>query len=115
LNGEDWRIPPHIAVGFVEDGSVFIIAGVDRHEMERCYGLYDGDLRFFGAQLDGYPSDKRQIRSAGVPPHPDLLASTAGERVQDRGYRVEVVAGGLLGGGGVPGLDGRGQPRVRRS
>jgi Putative DNA-binding domain len=61
-NGEDWRVPPDIAARFVENGGVFVVADVDRNEMTQNYASYTGDLRFFGAYLDGYPEDRSQIR-----------------------------------------------------
>jgi hypothetical protein len=61
-NGEDWRIPPDIAVRFVENGGVFVVTDVDRNEMTQNYASYTRDLRFFGAYLDGYPEDRTQIR-----------------------------------------------------
>jgi Putative DNA-binding domain len=61
-NGEDWRIPPDVAVSFVENGGVFIVADVDRAEMGDNYAPYAGDLRFFGAHLDGYPEEPTRIR-----------------------------------------------------
>jgi hypothetical protein len=61
-NGDDWRIPPDLAVSFVEDGGVFIAADVERHEMSAHYSSYVGDLRFFGAFLDGFPETAAQVR-----------------------------------------------------
>jgi hypothetical protein len=61
-NGEDWRIPPDLAVSFVEDGGVFIAADVERHEMTAHYRSYVGDLRFFGAFLDGLPESAVKVR-----------------------------------------------------
>jgi hypothetical protein len=58
----DWRVPPDLAVSFVEKGGVFIVADVDRNEMAEHYSAYAGDLRFFGASLDGYPETGTQIR-----------------------------------------------------
>lgn len=59
---DDWRVPPDLAVSFVEEGGVFIVADVDRNEMAEHYSSYAGDLRFFGASLDGYPETPAQIR-----------------------------------------------------
>jgi Putative DNA-binding domain len=61
-NGEDWRIPPDLAVSFVEDGGVFIAADVERHEMSAHYSSYVGDLRFFGAFLDAFPETAAHVR-----------------------------------------------------
>jgi hypothetical protein len=61
-NGEDWRIPPDVAVSFVENGGVFIVADVDRNELTQSYASYVGDLRFFGAYLYGSPEDPARIR-----------------------------------------------------
>lgn len=58
---EDWRIPPDVAVSFVENGGVLIVADVDLQAM-RSHPSYQGDLRFFGAQLDGQPEDLALIR-----------------------------------------------------
>jgi hypothetical protein len=61
-NREDWRIPQDVAVSFIENGGVFIVADVDRAEIDNCYPSYAGNLRFFGAHLDGYPHGPAQIR-----------------------------------------------------
>ena len=61
-NREDWRIPPDVVVSFVENGGIFIVADVDGAEMGNSYPSYAGDLRFFGAHLDGYPEGPAQIR-----------------------------------------------------
>jgi hypothetical protein len=61
-NSDDWRVPPDLAVSFVEKGGVFIVADVDRNEMAGHYNSYAGDLPFFGASLDGYPETATQIR-----------------------------------------------------
>lgn len=60
--GDDWRVPPDLVVSFVEDGGVFIVADVDRNEMAQHYSSYAGDLRFFGAALDGAPEMGAQVR-----------------------------------------------------
>lgn len=49
-------------VSFVEKGGVFVVADVDRNEMAEHYNSYAGDLRFFGASLDGYPETAAQMR-----------------------------------------------------
>lgn len=61
-NGHDWRVPPDLVVSFVEEGGVFIVADVDRNEMAEHHGEYAGDLRFFGAALDGAPETGAQVR-----------------------------------------------------
>jgi Putative DNA-binding domain len=61
-NGEDWRIPPDLAVSFVEAGGAFIVADVERNEMTEHYRSYVGDLRFFGASLDGLPEAAAKVR-----------------------------------------------------
>jgi hypothetical protein len=61
-NSEDWRVPPDVAMSFVEDGGIFIVADVDRNEAAQNYGSYAGDLRFFGAHLEGLPENPAQIR-----------------------------------------------------
>lgn len=61
-NGQDWRIPPDVAVTFVERGGVFIVADVERNEITQNYASYAGDLRFFGSHLEGYPQDPDQIQ-----------------------------------------------------
>jgi len=61
-NREDWRIPPDVALSFVENGGVFIVADVDRAEVANSYDSYSADLRFFGAYLGGLPDDRLQVR-----------------------------------------------------
>jgi hypothetical protein len=61
-NQEDWRIPPDVALSFVEDGGILIVADVDRNEVAQRYPSYTGDLRFFGTYLGGNPGDPARIR-----------------------------------------------------
>lgn len=61
-NPDDWRVPPDVVVDFVDAGGVLIVADVERNDVAEHFDSYAGDIRYFGAALDGFPATADQIR-----------------------------------------------------